>query len=45
MLSISIGIAGFPDSGSNYQKLFENADAALYVAKNSGKAMSRVFEA
>lgn len=33
----SIGIAFYPASGSTYQELFENADAALYDSKQQGK--------
>ena len=36
-ITLSIGIAFVPEDGSNYSKLFESADAALYSAKNMGR--------
>lgn len=36
-LSVSIGIAFYPDDGVSLEKLYEKADAALYRAKKSGK--------
>ena len=36
-LSISIGIASFPESGKTIDKLLKKADDALYAAKKSGK--------
>jgi diguanylate cyclase (GGDEF)-like protein/PAS domain S-box-containing protein len=36
-LSASIGIATFPDDGSDGQTLMKNADIAMYRAKNKGK--------
>lgn len=33
----SIGIACFPDNGSDFKQLFSAADAAMYFAKNNGK--------
>lgn len=36
-LSISIGIASYPESGKTIDKLLKNADNALYDAKKSGK--------
>lgn len=36
-ISISIGIAIFPENGNTFKELYKNADTALYVAKNKGK--------
>ena len=36
-ITLSIGGAVSPDNGDNYFGLFENADAALYSAKNMGR--------
>ena len=36
-LSISIGIASYPESGNTIDKLLKKADGALYSAKKSGK--------
>ncbi len=35
--SCSIGIAIEPQHGMNYEELFNNADKALYLAKDAGK--------
>jgi len=37
VLTISGGLAGFPDDGSTTQQLFQQADRALLEAKRSGK--------
>lgn len=42
-LSGSIGIALYPDDGSNYQDLYEKADKALYHAKKHGKSQYVYF--
>lgn len=34
---ICMGISTFPKDGDNYDKLFKNADAAMYVVKKNGK--------
>jgi predicted signal transduction protein with EAL and GGDEF domain len=40
----SIGIALFPDNGSDPAELLKNADLALYRAKNQGRFRFRLFE-
>ena len=42
--SASIGIAIYPEHGSNAEEILKNADAALYEAKRSGKRCWRFFE-
>ena len=36
-LSVSIGIAHYPQDGANFSELFSNADTAMYQAKLQGK--------
>jgi diguanylate cyclase (GGDEF)-like protein len=36
-LTISAGVALFPDHGANHIELLKNADKALYQAKNEGR--------
>lgn len=43
-LTISIGIAGFPEHASNAEELIEKADRALYEAKRAGKNQIRIFK-
>jgi diguanylate cyclase (GGDEF)-like protein/PAS domain S-box-containing protein len=42
---ISVGIAVFPDDGSDAATLLRNADAALYRAKSEGRGIIRFYEA
>ncbi len=42
-ISLSIGIATFPEHGTDFETLYNNADKALYTAKNAGKACWRLF--
>lgn len=42
-LSASVGIASAPDHGGSAEELLVHADLALYRAKSSGRAASRVF--
>ena len=44
-VSLSIGVAFFPDDGKNADALTANADAALYRAKAEGRGTVRFFEA
>ena len=36
-LGVSLGIALFPNHGTDYETLFDNADKALYAAKHRGR--------
>ncbi len=36
-VTASVGIAMFPEDGSDYQKLIKNADTAMYQAKTEGR--------
>ncbi|MBI3973345.1 MAG: diguanylate cyclase [Chloroflexi bacterium] len=40
--TVSIGVASFPQDGTNFAQLFEQADAAMYRAKQSRNAVARV---
>lgn len=42
-ISMSIGIATFPEHGRDFESLYENADKALYQAKHSGKACYKLY--
>ncbi|HNV59799.1 MAG TPA: bifunctional diguanylate cyclase/phosphodiesterase, partial [Rhodoferax sp.] len=44
-LGVSIGIAQYPDHGSDYSTLLKNADTAMYHSKNAGKNRVSVFAA
>jgi diguanylate cyclase (GGDEF)-like protein len=44
-ISASIGVALYPDHGSDEKSLLKNADSAMYHAKNSGKNGVVFFEA
>jgi diguanylate cyclase (GGDEF)-like protein len=37
MVTVSLGIAGFPKHGRVYEEVIEAADKALYTAKNTGR--------
>jgi diguanylate cyclase (GGDEF)-like protein len=43
-ISVSIGIAVFPEHGSTAQEVLDAADEALYAAKNSGRDTYRLAE-
>lgn len=43
-LSCSVGIAVFPTHGSNFATLYQNADLALYQAKQAGKNRYCIFD-
>jgi diguanylate cyclase (GGDEF)-like protein len=36
-ITISAGVAGYPEHARNKDELFNKADVALYVAKESGR--------
>jgi diguanylate cyclase (GGDEF)-like protein/PAS domain S-box-containing protein len=42
-VSASIGIALYPEHGESFESLLQNADAAMYKAKESGKNTYRFF--
>ncbi|MBP5609408.1 MAG: diguanylate cyclase [Lachnospiraceae bacterium] len=42
-ITMSIGVAVYPGHGRNFESLYENADKALYEAKNSGKDCYRLY--
>ena len=43
-VSVSIGVALFPDDGKTVEELLRNADTAMYRAKADGKSTCRFFE-
>ena len=43
-VSASLGIATFPDSGTDAEELLKNADAAMYQAKSAGRGRSQFHE-
>jgi diguanylate cyclase (GGDEF)-like protein len=43
-LTVSVGVATFPDQGQSGRELVEKADAALYRAKESGKNRAVLYE-
>jgi len=42
-ISASVGIAIYPDDGTNIESLIKNADQAMYAAKNDGRNCKRYF--
>lgn len=44
VVSMSVGIAVFPNNGPTVSELIKNADIAMYNAKNSGKNSYRFFD-
>ncbi|MCG5241432.1 EAL domain-containing protein [Azospirillum doebereinerae] len=42
-ISLSIGIAVFPDDGGDVPTLLKNADTAMYAAKTAGRNTARFF--
>ena len=43
LITISLGIASFPEHGADAKSLFESADAAQYDAKHHGRNLVRIF--
>ena len=43
-ITVSIGIATFPDDAANKEELIEKADKAMYIAKFSGKNQTSVAQ-
>lgn len=42
-VTVSIGVASYPEQASNAAELFERADQALYVAKDNGRNRTIVY--
>ena len=42
-ISLSIGVSMYPDDGETKQSLIENADKAMYFAKNNGKNNYKLY--
>lgn len=43
IISFSIGVSLYPADGNNSDKLIQNADTALYIAKEEGKSTTVIF--
>lgn len=43
-VSISVGVAVYPQNGSSFNTLYKNADSALYASKNKGKNTFTIYE-
>ncbi|MCD7767100.1 MAG: GGDEF domain-containing protein, partial [Lachnospiraceae bacterium] len=43
-VSCSIGVALFPQHAKNFQDLYEKADKALYLSKNSGRDQYTLYD-
>lgn len=43
-ITLSVGIAKYPDHGKDYLELWSNGDKALYMSKNSGRNRISVFK-
>lgn len=41
--TLSAGLAGYPDDGSDVRTVMANADEAMYISKRSGKNRLTVF--
>ena len=42
-VSVSMGIAFYPDDGKNFQMLYQNADKSLYYIKKNGKNSYHIY--
>lgn len=43
-ISASIGVALYPDTGTDFETLYQNADSALYCTKENGKKGYTIFQ-
>jgi len=43
-VTVSLGVANYPNHTTTYEELIEKADQALYAAKNSGRNATRVWD-
>ncbi len=43
-ISASVGIALYPESGTDFETLYRNADSALYIAKSRGKSTFYIYD-
>lgn len=43
-ISVSLGVALYPQNGSTYEELYKKADIALYMAKQSGKNVCFLYD-
>jgi len=43
-VTVSVGIAVYPNDGDSLEELLKNSDTAMYVAKHSGRNMFRFFD-
>ncbi|MBS7008853.1 MAG: diguanylate cyclase [Anaerostipes sp.] len=43
-VSCSLGVAFYPQDGTDFQQLYQNADIALYKAKQSGRSTYKIFK-
>ena len=44
VVSLSIGIAKYPEHGNNFEELYHKADEALYYVKGNGKGSYRICD-
>lgn len=43
-VTLSIGVACYPEHGENYHDLWANADKALYISKNNGRNRVSIYK-
>ena len=43
--TVSIGIAGYPNHGADFESVLEKADQAMYASKTGGKNRTTMFSA
>ncbi len=43
-ITMSVGVAKYPDDGANYEDIFKRADKALYIAKAKGKNRFIIYD-